>query len=135
MDCVCLRVACSAAFKSCSQATSACLHLVLQDGFGAPGASMGCVANVLQCVSRLYLGMGCAFGQVVVDLGGVRDGLQALAHSCQGTRDEVGGAGVTHAKHHGGPHIKAIPLALIPASAAARDYVPAVQKAQGEAAV
>ena len=41
-------------------------------------------------------------------LGGVWDGVQALAHSRERFGDEVGGALLAHAKHHGGSHIKGV---------------------------
>ena len=64
---------------------------------------------------------------MVMDLSGVRHSVQALAHCGQGPSDEVGGALLAHAKHHGGAHIKGVALSVVVPRAAARYDIPAME--------
>lgn len=58
-------------------------------------------------------------------LGGVRHSVQALAHSREGSRDEISGAPLAHAKHHGGAHVKGVAFSVVVARAASWDDIPA----------
>ena len=64
---------------------------------------------------------------MVMDLGGVWHSVQALAHGSQGPGDEVGGALLAHAKHHGGAHVKGVALPVVVSRAAARYDIPAIK--------
>ena len=64
---------------------------------------------------------------MVMDLSGVRLSVEALAHCSQSPGDEVGGALLTHAKHHGGAHIKGVALPVVVSRAAARYDIPAME--------
>ncbi len=85
------------------------------------------MAAALEADLRVRLGLG----QVVVDLGGVGIRVQALAHGGQRARDEIGGALLAHAEHHGAAHVKGEPLAHVVPRAAAGDDVPAGGPALG----
>ena len=62
---------------------------------------------------RCYLRVGLRGRQVVVYLSGIWHSFQASAHSRERSGDEVGGALLTHPKHHGGSHIEGVPLPVI----------------------
>ena len=72
-----------------------------------------------------YLGMCGRGGQVVVDLGGVRHGVQLLPNCRQRARDQVGRSLPPQPEHHGGAHVKGVALPVEVPRAAARDDVPA----------
>ena len=71
------------------------------------------------------LGVRGRGGQVVVDLGGVRHGVQLLADRRQRARDQVRRALLAKPEHHGGAHVKGVALPVKMPRAAARDDVPA----------
>lgn len=71
-----------------------------------------------------HLGEARALGQVVEDLRGVRHSGHLLAHTFQALGDEVGGALVSKAKHHGRADVKSVALALEVSCAAAGHKVP-----------
>ena len=64
---------------------------------------------------------------MVMYLSGVRHSVQALAHGRQSPRDEVGGALLAHAKHHGGAHIKGVAVSVVVPRAATRYDIPAMK--------
>ncbi len=73
---------------------------------------------------------------MVVYLSRVWDSIQAFAHSGQRSGDEVSGALMAHAKHHGGPHIKGVALPVIVPCAPSRYDVPvATDKFSGMASL
>ena len=71
-----------------------------------------------------YLWVCLGLWQVVVDLCGVWDCLQALPHSLQAFGDQVGRAFLAKPKHHGRSHIKSVALPVKMASTPTRDYIP-----------
>lgn len=71
-----------------------------------------------------HLGVGLRFWQSVVNLGGVWEGLYRAANSSKSAGDEIGGALIPHAEHHGGAHVENVALPLKSPRTAARDYIP-----------
>lgn len=72
-----------------------------------------------------YIGVSLRAGQVVMYLGGVRHGVQVFADGSQRASDQVGGALMAHAKHHGGANVKGVTLPVEVSCAAAWDDVSA----------
>lgn len=82
---------------------------------------------VLSIQVHIHLWVSARLGEMVVDLGRVRNGLQSLPDSSQSLGDELGGALLAQPKHHGRAYVKGVAVPLKMACAASRDDVPAFQ--------
>ena len=69
--------------------------------------------------------MSCRLWQVVVYLSRIRLGVQLPADCSQRPGDEIGGALVSHAKHHGRSDIESVALPMEMPCAPSWDDVPA----------
>ncbi len=62
--------------------------------------------------------------QMVVDLGGIWNGLELLPNIGQDAGDQVGCALVSHAEHHGGAHIESVAFPVKMTSTASWNDIP-----------